>query len=88
MECTKCHKVLATDDFSYKNLAKKIYYLHCNNCREKLKKQTNKKKAEKEQYESVKEKNVIQCDCGKVYVAFRDYHIFRHQNSKYHLSMI
>lgn len=88
MECTKCHKILSIDNFSYKNVEKKIYYLHCNTCRDKLKSQQNKKQSEKEQYDIVKKTNVIQCACGKSYIAFRDYHIYRHQSSKYHISHI
>lgn len=88
MECTKCHKVLDKSQFSYKNIAKKIYYLHCDKCRERVKKQTNKKEQEKEQYELVKKTNVITCTCGKTYIAFRDYHIIRHNNTKYHLARV
>ena len=88
MECTKCHKILSIDNFSYKNVEEKIFYLHCNTCRDKVKSQINKKQSEKEQYDMVKKTNVIKCACGKSYVAFRDYHIYRHQNSKYHLEHI
>lgn len=86
MECTKCHRILPIETFSYKNVQKKIYYLHCDSCREKLKNMQHKKELEREQYELVKKTNVINCECGKTYVAFRDYHIYRHNNSKHHLS--
>ena len=85
MECTKCHKILNIDKFSYKNVKEKIYYLHCDFCREKMKKQTNKKKVEKEKYDFIKRTNEIQCECGKTYIAFREYHIKRHINSTTHL---
>ena len=88
MECTKCHRLLTIDNFSYKNIHKKIYYLHCNKCREKLMANKNKKQQEKEQYDITKKTNIIQCDCGKKYVAFRDYHIYRHVNSKCHLNYL
>lgn len=87
MECTRCHKILPVDKFSYKNAARKIYYVHCDSCREKLKKkQPNKQQNEKERYEIVKKNNVINCECGKTYIGFRDFHINRHLNSKFHLA--
>jgi hypothetical protein len=88
MECTKCHKLLSIDNFSYKNVDKKIYYLHCDKCREKQKKQVNKKTHEKEQYEKVKNTNIVKCECGSTYIAFRAYHIARHKHSLAHLSHI
>jgi hypothetical protein len=88
MECTKCHKLLSIDNFSYKNVEKKIYYLHCDKCREKQKQQVNKKADEKQQYEKVKNTNVVHCECGSKYIAFRVYHIARHKNSLIHLSYI
>lgn len=84
MECTCCKKILDRDQFSFKNLDKKIYYLHCNTCREKIKDIPYKKEREKEQYERVKKQSTIECKCGITYVAFRDYHILRHLNSKTH----
>lgn len=84
MECTNCHNVMAVDKFSFKNAAQKIYYLHCNACREKIINDPNKKKREKEQYERVKKDSLIHCKCGASYVAFRDYHIIRHTNTLYH----
>lgn len=86
MECTKCHKVLDIHQFSYKNVAKKIYYVHCDKCRETILKDKDKQKKEKEQYEFVKKTNVIECACGKKYIAFRDYHILRHNNTKTHIA--
>lgn len=88
MECTKCHKILDIDKFSYKNVEKKIYYLHCDKCREKITKNKEKKMNEKQQYEFVKRTNVIECPCGKKYIAFRDYHILRHNNTITHLSIM
>ena len=83
MECTHCHMYLSFDDFSYKNESKKIYYLHCNKCREKIK--TNKAR-NKEHYEMTKKTNVINCSCGTQFIAFREYHILRHVNTKNHLA--
>lgn len=88
MECTKCHKILDKDKFSYKNVEEKIYYLHCDSCREKMKNQLNKKKVEKEKYEFIKRTNEIHCECGRKYIAFREYHIKRHVNSIIHLSYL
>ena len=47
-----------------------------------------KKEREKQQYERVKSSSVINCKCGSNYVAFRDYHIVRHVNSKFHQSYL
>ena len=88
MECTKCHKILDKDKFSYKNIDKKIYYLHCDNCREKILKNKEKKMNEKQQYEFVKRTNLIECSCGKKYIAFRDYHIKRHNNTISHIAIM
>lgn len=83
IECTKCHKNLSLDNFSIKNAKEMIYYLHCNNCRNKIENET-KKEREKEQYEMVKQTNVINCSCGACFVSFRTYHYARHMNSKKH----
>lgn len=85
MECTHCHQVLEINNFSFKNKAKKIYYLHCNACREKLTNNPDIKKRQKEQYEHTKKQSLIKCRCGSEYVAFREYHIRRHLNSQCHL---
>ena len=85
MQCTACKKILEITEFSYKNETKKIYYLHCNKCREKVTKDENVKVKQKEQYEKVKKQNVINCKCGVKYIAFREYHIHRHQNTIHHL---
>lgn len=84
MDCTRCKKILDKDQYSYKNEEKKIYYVQCNKCREKIKNNQDKQAKEKEQYENVKKENVIECRCGKTYVAFRDYHILRHNATKKH----
>jgi len=84
MDCSKCHKILDKKDFSFKNVDKKIYYLHCNNCRQKQ--NDEKKLKEKEEYLIKKLTNIIECSCGKKYVAFRDFHIYRHNNSLSHLA--
>lgn len=89
MECTKCHKCLPKDNFSYKNTKDKIYYLHCNKCREKnLANSEDKKKKEKEMYDMIKKTNIIQCQCGVKYVSFRTYHTLRHLNSLKHNEMM
>lgn len=88
MECTCCHNILEISKFSYKNEAQKIYYLHCNQCREKIATDPYKKKREKAQYERMKKTSTIHCKCGVSYVAFRDYHILRHLNSQKHLHFI
>jgi len=88
MECTKCHKILDINKFSYRNSISKIYYLHCDRCREKTANQANKKELEKQQYENVKLTNIIECQCGVKYVSFRTFHTIRHQNSKYHINFV
>lgn len=86
MECTKCHLILDINKFSYKNVKQKIYYLHCDKCREKLSNQTNKKMLEKQQYETLKKTNLITCPiCTRQYISFRTYHTIRHNNTKTHL---
>lgn len=84
LECTRCHKNLSLDSFSLKNVKDKIYYLHCDTCREKIKNFENKKQNEKDNYDLVKKTNVIHCNCGTNYVSFRTYHYIRHINSKKH----
>lgn len=85
MECTNCHNKLELIEFSLKNKKEKIYYLHCNLCREKVKKQRETyKEVAKEKYEILKETNKIYCDCGVIYTGFRIYHIYRHKYTKRH----
>lgn len=86
MECTQCHKILDIRHFAYKNEVKKIYYQHCNACREKIRKSAEQKARDKENYEIQKIGNIIQCRCGKKFIAFRDYHVMRHLHSKNHIS--
>lgn len=86
MQCTRCKKILDFQDFSYKNAEKKIYYLHCNNCRQKVLNDKNKKQREKANYEKTKKEYSVTCECGVNYVGFRDYHILRHFNSKSHIN--
>ena len=88
MECTKCKKRLDVSEFSYKNNDKKIFYLHCNNCRKKISFQNNKKNREQDNYKDVKENNKMECKCGKIYIAFRNYHIKRHESSLYHIKNV
>lgn len=88
MECTLCHRMLEVKNFSYKNEAKKIYYFHCNECRDKFINNPEIKKNQKEQYERTKKTSLINCKCGSQYVAFRDYHIRRHLSSKHHMLFI
>lgn len=84
MDCSKCHKILPINNFSYKNEKNKIYYLYCDSCREKIKNNRKKTLAEKENYEFVKKTNIINCNCGITYVAFRNYHTLRHNASNIH----
>ena len=86
MFCNKCKQNKSLDYFSYYiRKQKKIYYLSCEDCRNKNKEKKEEiKKKQKEEYEKRKENNIINCECGSIYVAFRDYHIFRHNNSKQH----
>lgn len=88
MECTLCHRILEVTNFSYKNEAKKIYYFHCNECRDKFTNNPEIKKNQKEQYERTKKTSLIKCKCGTQYVAFRDYHIRRHLSSQHHMLFI
>lgn len=85
MECTKCKKKLEFNHFSYKDIKNNIFYLHCDTCREKIKMQLNKKKIEMDFYNNIKLTKIIDCECGKKYIAFRDYHIIRHENTKMHI---
>lgn len=86
MECSKCHKYFDINSFSLKNKKQKIYYQHCNICREKNNEYLEFYKIKaKENYELLKITNYIKCECGAEYVAFRDHHIYRHYNSKRHL---
>ena len=85
MECTKCHKRKPKDQFSYKNVKERIYFQYCDACRTKTTElQKRYKENAKELYEMKKENDVIECECGKKYVAFRAFHIERHINSKFH----
>lgn len=87
MECTKCKKKLDLSFFSYKDTINKIFYLHCDNCRNKQN-NVKKKEYEKKSYSEKKELNIINCKCGKIFVAFRNYHIIRHENSLWHIKNI
>ena len=85
MQCTKCSKILDISNFRFKNIEQKIYYLHCNICRERIsKKEPYKKERERKQYEEVKQTNIVHCECGKCFIGFRQYHYARHLNSKKH----
>jgi hypothetical protein len=89
MECTKCHERKEISEFSLKNRKENIYYLHCNDCRKYILAVQNKyKEKAKGDYEIKKITNIIDCECGKSFVSFRDYHIYRHVNSKYHQNYI
>tara|TARA_Y100000389_G_scaffold191910_1_gene218777 strand:+ start:113 stop:388 length:276 start_codon:yes stop_codon:yes gene_type:complete len=88
MECTKCKKRLDISYYSLKNIKNNIYYLHCDICREKINNQKNKKNIEIDNYDKTKNNKFILCKCGKEYIAFRDYHIVRHENTKYHIKNI
>jgi hypothetical protein len=87
MECTKCKKRLELIEFSYKNEQNKIFYLHCDTCRNK-ENNLKKKSYEKNQYNEKKETCKVNCKCGKIYIAFRDYHIKRHECTLFHIKNI
>ena len=85
MECSKCHLRKDISDFSLKNVKDNIYYMYCYKCREQVVKAQHKYKEKmKEEYEIKKLTHVIDCECGMSFVAFRDFHMRRHVNSKYH----
>lgn len=87
MECTRCHKRKPKSQFSYKNAEEKIYFMYCDDCRLKTTElQKRYKENAKEMYELKKEDNMMHCECGKKYVAFRHFHIERHLNSKFHIA--
>lgn len=89
MECTKCHLHKDLSEFSLKNVKEGIYYLYCDRCRQQTVNAQNKyKERAKEDYEIRKATNVINCDCGKSFVCFRDFHLVRHINSTYHKNNI
>ena len=89
MECTKCRTVKNFEEFSYKNESEKIYYLYCDLCRKKTQViQSKYKEKAKENYNLKKKYNSVQCECGITYVCFRDYHIYRHINSKKHINLL
>jgi hypothetical protein len=86
MECTKCHKILNLTEFSYKNVKEKIYYLYCDNCRKKVAESQKKYKEKmKDDYDTIKISNKIECRCGISYVGFRNYHIKRHESTTKHI---
>lgn len=90
MECTKCHKILDIENFSYKNEKQKIFYLHCDKCRLKLSNnQPNKKIKEKMNYELIKKTNMITCPiCTRQYISFRTYHTIRHNSTNAHQKFV
>lgn len=88
MFCNKCNINKSLECFTYYiRKQKKIYYLSCEDCRTKNKEKKEEiKQKQKEEYEKRKEMNLVYCDCGGIYVAFREHHILRHNNSKQHLN--
>jgi len=89
MECTKCHTVKNFEEFSYKNENEKIYHLYCDLCRKKTQIiQFKYKEKAKENYNLKKINNIVECECGITYVCFRNYHIYRHINSKKHKNLL
>ena len=46
------------------------------------------KEKAKENYNLKKKQSSVQCECGITYVCFRDYHIYRHINSKKHKNLL
>jgi hypothetical protein len=89
MECTKCRKVKNFTEFSYRNKSEKIYYLYCDDCRKNtVELQKKYKERAVEEYNLRKELNVIECNCGISFVCFRDFHMYRHINSKKHKKLL
>lgn len=88
MFCNKCNQNKSLECFNYYiRKQKKIYYLSCEDCKTKNKEKKEEiKQKQKEEYEKRKETNLIYCECGGIYVAFREHHILRHNNSKQHLN--
>lgn len=85
MECTKCHLILDINMFSYKNVKQKIFFLHCDKCREKIALKKDKE-AERLAYETIKKTNLIKCPiCHRQYISFRTFHTIRHNNTKIHI---
>ena len=89
MECTKCLKIKDFSEYSFKNVEEKIYYLYCDECRYKtLEEQKKYKDKAYEEYNMRKINNIMNCECGIKYVCFRDFHMYRHINSKKHKKII
>jgi len=89
MECSKCHKIKKFCEFSFKNIEEKIYYLYCDDCRNKtIEEQFKYREKAYEEYNMKKINNKITCECGCSYVCFREFHMFRHINSKKHKKLI
>ncbi len=88
MYCNRCNKNIDITYFStYLLNNKNIYYLNCNNCRNKIN-TDDKKNKEKEEYLNRKNNNVVECECGVKYISFREYHKYRHSISKKHQEYI
>jgi len=89
MECSKCHKIKKFCDFSFKKVDEKIYYLYCDDCRIKtIEEQRKYKEKANEEYNMRKINNIMICECGIKYVCFRDFHMYRHINSKKHKKLV
>lgn len=89
MQCTKCNVIKPFEEFSYKNVNIKIYYLYCDICRNKtLISQSKYKEKAIEEYNLRKKTNIVNCECGISYICFRDFHVYRHINSKKHKKLL
>jgi len=90
MYCNRCKQNKNLEFFNfYMRKNKKIYYVNCIECMNKKKeKEEEMKKKMKEEYLTRKENNIVKCDCGTIYIAFREYHIFRHLNTNNHKNFI
>lgn len=89
MQCTKCYVHKPLCDFSFKNIKEEIYYLYCDECRIKISNIQNKyRENAKLGYEIKKLTEYIECNCGKKFICFRNYHMERHINSKFHQKYI
>jgi len=81
MDCNRCKRTLGIQHFSKRPNG--LYYCSCDKCRQKtLDWLSENKKTRQDQLEA--KKQIIQCECGKKYVFYKDSHIHQHKNTKYH----
>ena len=60
MECSKCHKIKDFSEFSFKKIDEQIYYLYCDECRNKtIEEQRKYKEKAYEEYNMRKINNIM-----------------------------